>query len=123
MTLPTQRGPDTGAGGGGVLGFVAESLRRLEDSVMRGFADVNRQLTEMPTHYVPRREVERRFDELCIDLGAEQAARKADIADLKSAAAAAEQSRVAARRWVIGLAVATSMSGIGVISGVVLHFT
>jgi len=124
VTLPTQRGASTGGhDGGGVLGFVAESLRRLEDTVGRGFAEVNKQLTEMPTHYVPRREVERRFDDLTIDLGAEQAARKADIAELKQAAMAAEQSRVAARRWVIGLAVGTGMSVTGVVSGVVLHFT
>ena len=130
MTVPTQRGPDTNGQGMHIIGFVSESLRRLEDTVVRGFADVNRQLTELPTHYVPRREVERRFDELCIDVGAERAAREGAIARLERSAEVAEERRQAAdaaaltaRRWVIGLAVGTAMSFVGVVSGVILHFT
>jgi hypothetical protein len=103
MTVPTPRSDDAaGRGRGGVLDFVAESLRRLEDSVARLSADVNRQLGDLPVLYVPRREVERRFDDLVQDVGAEQAARQGDVDRLTARMDEAERHRVAGRRWAIG---------------------
>ncbi|MDP5182189.1 hypothetical protein QOZ88_06030 [Blastococcus sp. BMG 814] len=108
MTVPVQRdGPDSG-----VLGFVAESLRRLEDSVARGFADVNNQLSRLPNDYVPRRELDRRLDEFTFDIAELRKHRETDAAE-----------RANARRWLIGLAVTGALSATGVVSGIVLHFT
>lgn len=104
MTVPVQRGPEMGGhGDNGVLSYVAESLRRLEDSVSKGFADVATQLSRLPELYVPRREVERRFDELTIDLGAERGARETDVARLQTRFEEAEKRRTADRRWAVGV--------------------
>lgn len=134
MTVPVQRGPDTNGQGMHVLGFVAESLRRLEDSVARGFADVNVQLSKLPNEYIPRQELQRELDRLTLNLGVEEVERRADIAALRAqleedARRAAEQARAIAaertnaRRWLIGLAVTGALSAAGVVSGIVLHFT
>lgn len=120
MTVPTQRGPDSSTG---VLGFVAESLRRLEDSVARGFADVNTQLSRLPNDYVPRQELQKELDRLTVGIGAEEAERRADIAELRRQREAQAAEQATARRWLIGLAVTGALSITGVISGVVLHFT
>lgn len=118
--MPTQR---DGAGDAGVLGFVAESLRRLEDSVARGFSDVNRQLTELPTHYIPRQELQKELDRLTVNIGAEEAERKSDIAELRRQREAQAAEQRTARRWLIGLAATGALSATGVVSGIVLHFT
>ena len=95
-----------------VLSMISEGLREVRDAVNLLGRDMNDQLSKLPDLYVPRREVDRRFDELICD-----------VAELRKHREAEAAERATARRWVIGLAVATSMSGIGVISGVVLHFT
>lgn len=109
MTVPVQRGPESD-GTGRVLGFVAESLRRLEDSVAKLSSDVNTQMSRLPELYVPRREIDRWRDELSVDLGAEESARKADVGRLadrldeaERQRVAAEQQRITGRRWLIGV--------------------
>lgn len=128
MTVPVQRGPESD-GTGRVLGFVAESLRRLEDSVGRLSSDVNGQLARLPNDYVPRREVERRFDEVCIDLG--ELRQRADAADKAREAEekerAAREREVARERRTVRLTLAglafTAMSATaGVVFGVINHF-
>jgi hypothetical protein len=121
MTIPVQRGPESD-GTGRVLGIVVESLRRLDDSVSQLSRDVNTQLSRLPNDYVPRREVERRFDELTVDVGelrlrADAAAKTREDRDREDA-----RERATARRWRIGLVLASGMSATGVVSGIVLHF-
>lgn len=90
----------------------AAGLRRLEDSVDRGFDTVNQQLSRMPNDYVPRREVERRLDEITVDLGAERAERieadKAQQADAKEAKVQASNHRRA-----LWIAVPGGLTGVG----------
>ena len=105
-----------------VLALISQSLTEVKDALNALSRDLHGTLSRLPTEYVPRREVERRFDELTIDLGAEQAAREAAVQALKDANDKAAAEHAVSRRWRIGLAVATAMSGTGVLSGIYLHF-
>lgn len=138
MTVPNPRQPDEDFVTG-MLPFVAQSLRRLEDSVARGFADVNTQLTRMPELYVPRREVERRFDETehdVTDLRSQLAQAKvqhdSDVKALQKAAADLEErreaearearkERVNGRRWLAGLTASTGVAVFGTVSSIYLN--
>lgn len=103
----------------GVMSMVVTALRRLEDSVSRLAGDMNSQLSRLPEQYVPRREVERRFDELHIDLGAEQAARQAAVADAGTKVTDLERRLVEGRRWFVGLACGTGLTTVGLLVNVV----
>lgn len=142
MNVPAQRGPDMGGQDDvrSLLPFVAQSVQRLEDSVARGFADVNIQLSKLPELYVPRREVERRFDETNLDIAEiksqfaqAQIKHDADIRVLgkaatddkekrEEAAKEAHKERVASRRWLIGLSATAFLTGSGTVAGIVIHF-
>lgn len=128
-------------GGGSLLGFVAQTVRRLEDSVSTGFRDVQQQLTEMPRLYVPRLEIDRRFDDVTIDAGREQADRErcdrelaeqiaelrrraeADAAERQRKEEALAAERHTARRQRIALVASSALALVGTATGVVLHFT
>jgi hypothetical protein len=92
-----------------VIGMVVDGLRRVEESVTRLSTDMHDQLSRLPDIYVPRREVERRFDEHTIDLGeirahtaAKQMQHDADMQRLDAAIQAVEERRRADRKWLFG---------------------
>lgn len=111
-------------GDGGVpisaLSMIVDGLREVKDSITRLSIDMHEQLSRLPNDYVPRRELERRFDEYTIDLGDLRArlvekreTHNADIKDLREclkaiedAREADEQQRQADRRWLIGTVIA-----------------
>lgn len=106
-----------------VLTLITAGLTEVKDAVNALSRDLHGTLARLPTDYVPRRELERRLDELIHDLSVEVAARDRAIQALKETADQVAADRVVARRWVIGLGVATGCSMTGVLTGVVLHFT
>ena len=57
----------TGGAGADVLQYVAGTVGRLEDSVDRGFREIRETLA---SHYVPRNEIDRRFDDVKLDVAA-----------------------------------------------------
>lgn len=101
-----------------------ESFRRLEDSVTRGFENVQFQLSKLPGEYVARREFDRYRDEQTIDMQAALAQHDRDIKsvkdemrdlkiDAKERETKAEQHVREARTvriTVIGLVVATAIA-------------
>lgn len=99
----------------GVLGMVVGSLQRLEDSMGRLSADMRSELSKLPEQYVHRREADRRFDELTVDLGQERASRETDIRDTKDQVRDLERRLGEGRRWFIGLACGTGVSAIGLV--------
>lgn len=94
-----------------VLALITAGLTEVRDAVSQLSRDLQGQLSRLPTDYVPRRELERRLDELT-----------ADLAALELAAKQAESERRSHRRWLLGLVVATGCSGAGVVAGVASHF-
>lgn len=94
-----------------VVGMILDSLKRVEESVTRLTVDMHEQMSRLPELYVPRREVERRFDEHTIDIGElrSQLAEKrikhdGDVERLEALIDASEIQRRADRRWVFGAA-------------------
>jgi len=116
VTMPDSTSPT-------VLTLITAGLTEVKDAVTQLSRDLHGTLARLPTDYVPRREVERRIDELTIDLGAERAARISALQALQDAHDAAALERATNRRWLIGLVVASGVSMVGVGSGVVLHFS
>lgn len=106
-----------------VIGLVTAGLAEVKDAVAQLSRDLHGTLARLPTDYVPRREVERRMDEFSIDLGVERADRLAAIHALVEAHERAEADRKAARRVTWSVAVGSGISLLGVLSGVVLHFS
>lgn len=104
------------------MGMVVESLRRLEDSVTRLSENVNHQLSRLPSEYVPRREVERRLDELTVDLGAEEAERVRKIDGLRAEIDRHQEQATTTRRWLIGTTLAAMSATAGVVFGILSHF-
>jgi len=104
------------------MGMVVESLRRLEDSVARLSENVNMQLSRLPTEYVPRREVERRLDELTIDAGEERAERQRGIDSLRADIDKAQKQSIETRRWLIATTLTTVSAAAGVLFGILNHF-
>jgi len=105
-----------------VIGLVTAGLAEVKDAVSQLSRDLHGTLTRLPTDYVPRREVERRIDELIIDLGAERAARETALRAINDATEKANTERQSHRRWLIGLGTGTFLSAIGVLGGIVDHF-
>jgi hypothetical protein len=106
-----------------VIGLVTAGLTEVKEAVTQLSRDLHGTLARLPTDYVPRRELERRLDELVIDLGAEVAAREGAIKALTDAHAKAEDDRVRGRRWLIGTSLATALSALGVLAGILTHFS
>ena len=106
-----------------VIGLITAGLTEVKEAVNALSRDLHSTLARLPNEYVPRRELERRIDELVIDIGAVKASCESSAKASKEAQEKADADRIAGRRWVIGLAVATACSMTGVITGVFLHFT
>lgn len=121
MSIPTQRSDE--APSGAVMGIVIESLRRVEDSLTRLSENVTTQLARLPSDYVPRREVERRLDELTLDIGAERTERMAALKEIRTEADIAKERASQFRRYLIatGVAAIGAVGGVGV--GVINHFS
>lgn len=113
--------PNDGAGPT-VIGLVTQGLAEVKEAVSQLSRDLHTALGRLPNDYVPRREVERRFDELSVDLGAERAERLRAIQALEEAHRAAAAARAEDRRWRWGLATGSAISLLGVASGIYLHF-
>lgn len=103
-----------------MLNLVVDTLRRVEDSLGRLSENVTMQLSRLPSDYVPRREVERRLDELTFDIAGEETARVAAIKDLKDEIEKARARAVTFRHWLIGTGV-TASAALG--STLINHFT
>lgn len=128
MTVPAPRGGDTGQEQTTVLGILVETTRRIEDTVARGFDNVNTQLARLPEVYVARREFDRYRDERAVEIQGGLQKHDRDIAELRAAqdkerearekqeeqeradAKAREQGRRVEWRWRIGLAVGAAVS-------------
>ncbi len=110
--------PRTEDGAPCVLGLIVDGFRRLES----GVEGIRRELGELPRHYLPRLEADRRFDEFRLDLaelkGQHEAKAKADT----EAAREAARERTATRRWLFTTAVASLSASAGVVFGIVNHF-
>lgn len=108
--------------GSGLLNYIADSVRDLGTSMDRGFEGIRRELSELPRQYVPRLEVDRRFDELGIDVGEMKAKYEAAERDRAQAARDAEVTRRSTRRWLVTTTVAAASSLAGVVGGITVHF-
>lgn len=107
----------------GVMSLVVGGLQRLEDSVGRLANDMRVELSKLPEQYVHRREADRRFDELVLDIGAERAARERDVEKATGQVKDLEKRLVEGRRWVVGLACGTGLSAIGALTGIANYFS
>lgn len=105
-----------------VIGLVTAGLTEVKDAVAQLSRDLHGTLARLPNEYVPRREVERRFDELNIDLAAERAERQKAIEALEAARLASEADHKSDRHWRMGLSAGSAVSLLGVLSGIYLHF-
>lgn len=116
-----------------VIGLVTAGLAEVKEAVNALSRDLHSTLAKLPNEYVPRREVERRLDEMTIDIAAEKADRQSSIRAVQDAATAAQQAvaeadtareteRITARRWATGLAIATAVEMTGVLAGIFMHF-
>jgi hypothetical protein len=114
---------DLGNNDPSVIGLVTAGLTEVKDAVAQLSRDLHGTLNSLPNDYVPRREVERRMDEMTIDIAAEKLAREHAIKTIIDAAEKATLERATHWRWIIGLGIGTIMSGLGVLSGLILHFT
>lgn len=106
-----------------VIGLVTAGLAEVKDAVTQLSRDLHGTLNSLPNDYVPRRELERRLDEFSIDIGAERAAREATVKTMVEQAEKASLERANHRRWIVGLAVGTAMSALGLVTGVILQLT
>lgn len=106
-----------------VIGLVTAGLTEVKEAVTQLSRDLHGTLARLPTDYVPRRELERRLDELVIDLGAERAARERAITELRETAEKGETAARSHRRWLVGTALATATSVAGVAAGIWTHFS
>ena len=106
-----------------VIGLVTAGLAEVKDAVAQLSRDLHGTLSNLPNEYVPRREVERRMDEMTIDIAAEKLARETAFRGLTEVAEKSALERASHWRWIIGLGVTTSVSMVGLLTGVVLHFT
>jgi hypothetical protein len=115
MTMPDGNNPT-------VIGLVTQGLAEVKDAVSQLSRDLHGTLARLPTDYVPRREIERRLDEMIIDLGAERAAREGAIRALDEAREKAEGEARSHRRWLVGLGTGSFLSAAGVVAGIWTHF-
>lgn len=111
------------------ISLIVDGLRRVEESITRLSADVHDQMSRLPELYVPRREVERRFDEHSIDIGEvsarlveKRASHDADIKDLRACLKQIEtdreedeQQRRRDRQWAIGVAVTVLLALLAIV--------
>lgn len=105
-----------------VIGLVTAGLTEVKEAVSQLSRDLHSTLARLPNEYVPRREAERRLDELTIDLGAERVAREAGDKALAEAAEKADTERKANRRVLLSVAAGSALSLLGTAVGVFLHF-
>lgn len=120
---------DEGGIPGGVVSMIVDGLNRVEESITRLSADVNGRLGQLPNDYVPRREVEHRFDEHTIDIGelrgqivAKGAKHDLDVEALKKALDLDRERRQTDRRWVIGTVITVAALVVAVLSLVLTRF-
>jgi hypothetical protein len=105
-----------------VIGLVTAGLTEVKEAVTQLSRDLHSTLARLPNEYVPRREAERRLDELTLDLAAERLARERAIQSLTEAHEQGDAERRATRRVVYPVAVGSGISLLGVLSGIYLHF-
>lgn len=112
-----------------VVGMIVDSLKRVEESVTRLSTDMHEQMSRLPSLYVPRLEVDRRFDEHTIDLGELRAALaekrathdadirslEEDIERVEARRKADEAQRQGDRRWLL----ATFLTVLGLVVAMV----
>jgi hypothetical protein len=106
-----------------MLSYIADSVRQLDASVERGFEGIRRELSELPRHYVPRLEIDRRFDEVTLDVGELRRRLEADAGERQRQAERLEDHRRSTRWQVIGLAAGSAVSVFGTLFGVFVHFS
>lgn len=94
-----------------VLGIILETLRKLETTIGSLRSDLHVELSRLPELYVPRREVERRFDEHTIDLGEV----RASVTAVEEKRRVDERQRQADRRWLL----ATVLTSLGLLVAVI----
>lgn len=83
-------------GPGDVIDFMAESFRRLEDSVARGFESMQQQFSKLPGDYVARREFDRYRDEQVIQVAAIEKRHDDAIDEIKETL---KDSRATRHQW------------------------
>jgi hypothetical protein len=105
-----------------VLNLVVDTLRRVEDSLGRLSENVTLQLSRLPSDYVPRREAERRLDELTLDIAAEEQERLAAIKELKDDIEAAKARQTTAHRFLIATSVAAITGLLTTAASVITHY-
>jgi hypothetical protein len=96
-----------------VLAMIVEGLREVKEALASMSRDVNSQLSKLPDIYVPRREVDHRFDEHTIDIGelrnqvaAGLARHQVDIERIESQIEMTRERHEEDRKWAIGTAIA-----------------
>lgn len=109
------------------LSLIVDGLKRVEESITRLAVELHDQLGRLPNDYVPRREVDRRFDEHTMDIG-ELRARiaerwalgesevdklRTEIRQVEAEREADEQQRRKDRQWAIGVAITVAIALLG----------
>lgn len=105
-----------------VLSMLVDEVRAVRETVAQLSRDLTEQMSRLPNAYVPRQEVRQWVDDLIIDIGKEEADRRAEIAELRAEITAVEERR-RSDRWQTITAVLT-LAGLGfvVLSLVIAHW-
>lgn len=104
-----------------MLGILVETTRRIEDTVARGFDNINAQLSRLPETYVNRREFDRYRDEIIVDWQAAQLKHEADIKKICEDVAANEARRIARGRYVVTTLIALAAVLVALAALVLAH--
>jgi hypothetical protein len=105
-----------------VLSMLVDAVREVKDSVTQLSRDLNLQLSQLPTAYVPRQEVRQWVDNLTIDHGEERAERRTEIADLRAEIAAVEERRRSDRWQAITAVLALAGLGLTALTLIITHW-
>lgn len=119
--LPAPRTPEEGSAP--MLTYIAESVRDLDRSLERGLESIRQQLAELPSLYVPRRELERRLDELTVDIGEVRASHEAAERDRENRQREDRRERRNLRLAIAGTAIAGASATTGVVALLFPHLS
>jgi hypothetical protein len=105
-----------------VLSMLVDEVRAVRETVAQLSRDLTEQMSRLPNAYVPRQEVRQWVDDLIIDIGREEADRRAEVAALQAQLAAVEERRRADRWQAITAALVLAGLGLTLLTLVISHW-
>lgn len=120
MTVPAQRGPETG--GQDVLHYLVAAVDQLAGSVERGFRETRADVAALRQETVTKREFDLRVGAVEADVAEINRQREQEARDRAAAELAAQHARRNDRWQRAGLAVAVLLALIGAAVTIIIHY-